>query len=221
MSCSEKNRRISLAGIANGVTSAVGKTAFFTGVGVGLLAGTVFLSRKLQRRLLWQQATAGDEATPAAQPPAPVEEEESPQHTTAAPPPVPPALKVRPGPRVRLESASIQFGLAQSLPGYSVVHKDGKDTGLALSPGYTVGEGGQVSPDPQRWYVVYKKAKKEVGGPYDSLDNAKGMASLFAKIDWSRDPDQFTLSEIKWASQLASEYRNELDFKRLISYTMS
>lgn len=111
-----------------------------------------------------------------------------------------------------LKPRLVKVGPVENLEGYAV-WAGKKDTGLTLVPEVKV-EGGQVRVNKTRWFVNYDRAGKPVAGPYESVSEARGMASLLAQLDWAKSVENFGDQEIRQAAQAIRSYREDLDFKR-------
>jgi hypothetical protein len=117
--------------------------------------------------------------------------------------------------RTTLKSKSITVGPLDNLEGYAVLAR-GQDTGLSLTPEVKVEDGGQVRINKARWFVNYDQAGKAIAGPFESVKQAQGMASLLANIDWNRRVEEIPEQDIKIAAELARIYRDELGFAKVL-----
>jgi hypothetical protein len=91
----------------------------------------------------------------------------------------------------RLKAAPIQMQTGDGQPflaenGYRVVRPDGSDTGLAITPYLEQGgEGKQPVERPKCWGVTHTGTGALVDGPYDSLEQAQGLATKLAPLPWT------------------------------------
>ena len=92
----------------------------------------------------------------------------------------------------------------------------GQDTGLSLTPEVKVEAGGQVRINRDRWFVNYNQAGKAIAGPFESVKQAQGMASLLANLNWTRRVEEIPEQDVKTAAELARWYRKELGFKNIV-----
>jgi hypothetical protein len=116
------------------------------------------------------------------------------------------------GRRTTLKPRMVKVGPVENVEGYAVWTGQ-KDTGLTLVPEVKVAAGGQAKINKSRWFINYDRAGKPVAGPYRSVSEARGMASLLAHFDWTRGVERFTDEEIRAVTRLTREYREDLDFK--------
>lgn len=116
------------------------------------------------------------------------------------------------GRRTTLKPCLVKVGPLENVAGYAVWTGQ-KDTGLTLTPEVKPAASGQVQINKSRWFVNYDRAGKPLAGPYRSVSEARGMASLLAHFDWTKGVESFKDGEIRAAGRMAKEYREELDFK--------
>jgi hypothetical protein len=109
----------------------------------------------------------------------------------------------------------VKVGPVENVEGYAVWTGQ-KDTGLTLVPEIKLEASGQAQVNKSRWFVNYDRAGKPVAGPYRSVSEARGMASLLAHFDWTRGVENFEDEEIRAVTRMAREYREDLDFKEHI-----
>jgi hypothetical protein len=122
------------------------------------------------------------------------------------------SLKPRAVP-VQLKPKQVRLGLTE-VEGYAVVDRQGKEMGLTISPAIQVNEQGGVGSSKGHWYVNYDQVEKPIAGPYQSLDEAEGMASQLARrLDWRRSMDRFSDAEIRWVAGCIKDYRQDLNFR--------
>lgn len=119
------------------------------------------------------------------------------------------------GRRTALKPRLVKVGPVDNLEGYAV-WAGNKDTGLTLVPEVKLEANGQAKINKARWFVQYDRAGKPVAGPYESVGEAKGMASLLANLDWNRPVEQFADEEIRGVTRMAREYREDLDFRQYV-----
>ena len=120
------------------------------------------------------------------------------------------------GRRVRLKPGWVSVGAIKNLDGYSVALSNGRPTGLTISPGFKVEGDGQVTITKDRWFVNYDLAGKPLAGPYDSLNQAKGMAALLAALDWNRPMQDFAVEEVRLITALENSYRAGIEDEKLL-----
>lgn len=116
--------------------------------------------------------------------------------------------------RTTLEPKSIKVGPLDNLEGYAVLAR-GQKTGLSLTPEVRVEAGGQVRINKGRWFVNYDQAGKAIAGPFESVKQAQGMASLLANLNWNRHVEEIPEEDVRIASAMGREYREELGFAKL------
>lgn len=120
------------------------------------------------------------------------------------------------GRRIRLKPGWVNLGAIKNLDGYSVVLSNERPTGLTISPGFKVEGDGQVTIIKDRWFVNYDLAGKPLAGPYDSLNQAKGMAALLAALDWNRPMQDFAAEEVRLITALENSYRAGIEDEKLL-----
>ncbi len=113
-----------------------------------------------------------------------------------------------------LKPRLVKVGPLENVEGYAV-WTGKRDTGLTLVPEVKLEANGQAKVNKSRWFVNYDRAGKSVAGPYNSVSEARGMASLLAHFDWTRPVEQFQDEEIRSVTCMTREYREDLEFKRL------
>ena len=74
---------------------------------------------------------------------------------------------------------------------------------------------GQVKINKSHWFVHYNRASQPVAGPYESVRQARGMASLLAHFDWTKNVEDFSEGEIREISYLTQSYRQELEIPEI------
>ncbi len=119
---------------------------------------------------------------------------------------------------VRLEMRPVEVQTARgwvrlTSDAYFVYKRDGSSgTGLAITPQVLYDSAGNVTTDTRRWYVTHLNSGKVVNGPFDSLDEAHGLAgALAAFTDWRRSDDRFSPAEIRETRQIIQDYRGILE----------
>lgn len=90
---------------------------------------------------------------------------------------------------------------------------DGKETGLTITPSFKIDSSGQVQVNRKSWFVNYSRVGQPVGGPYQSVKEAEGLASELAQFDWTKPIERFSDDEIRGVVWVANEYREDLKFK--------
>lgn len=117
------------------------------------------------------------------------------------------------GRQTTLKPRMVKVGPVENVEGYAVWTGQ-KDTGLTLVPEVKLEASGQAQINKSRWFVNYDRAGKPVAGPYRSVSEARGMASLLAHFDWTRGVENFADEEIRAVTRMAREYREDLDFRQ-------
>ncbi len=112
-----------------------------------------------------------------------------------------------------LKPRLVKVGPLENVEGYAV-WTGKRDTGLSLVPEVKRAASGEAQINKSRWFVNYDRAGRPVAGPYESVNEARGMASLLAHFDWAKDVESFNDDEIRAVTRLANEYREELEFAR-------
>jgi hypothetical protein len=120
------------------------------------------------------------------------------------------------GRRVTLKPAWINAGGLKNLDGYEVFLTDGTRTGLTLTPEVKVDENGVVIINKTRWFVNYDRASRAIGGPYESLSQARSMASIMAQFNWMRSIEEFSNEELEAITRAANTFRADLDEEKII-----
>lgn len=111
--------------------------------------------------------------------------------------------------RTTLRPRLVKIGPLENVEGYAVwVGK--KETGLTLVPEVKLAASGQAQINKSRWFVNYDRAGKPVAGPFHSVGEARGMASLLAHFDWTKGVEHFTNDEIRAVTRLARAYREDV-----------
>ena len=119
------------------------------------------------------------------------------------------------GRRTALKPRMVKVGPVENVAGYAV-WTGKKDSGLTLVPEVKLGSNGQAKINKGRWFINYDRAAKPVAGPYNSVREARGMASLLAHFDWTRGVESFDDEEIRQITRMTREYREDLDFKQYV-----
>jgi len=147
----------------------------------------------------------------------------SPAATAAPVPTIEPAppsqASSRPGGyrrNINLKPAWVTFGAIQNVEGYEVIFPGGAKTGLTITPEIKIEADGHLKINKLRWYVNYERAGRPIGGPYESVSQAKGMAALMAQFDWNRPPESFTKKEAEAITAAANGYRADIKEERLL-----
>lgn len=120
------------------------------------------------------------------------------------------------GRRIRLKPGWVSVGAIKNLDGYTVLLSNGQSTGLTISPGFKVEGDGQVKLTQDQWFVNYDLVGKPLAGPYDSLNQAKGMAALLATLDWNRPMQDFAVEEVRLIAALENSYRAGIEDEKLL-----
>ena len=139
--------------------------------------------------------------------------------TVPAPAPLPAssaAKQLSAGRRIRLKPGWVSIGAIKNLDGYNVLLSNGERTGLTISPGFKVEQDGQVTITQDRWFVNYDRAGKPLAGPYDNLNQARGMAALLAHLDWNRPRQEFTVAEVRLVTALENSYRAGIEDEKIL-----
>lgn len=120
------------------------------------------------------------------------------------------------GRRLALKPAWINAGGLKNLDGYEVFLSDGTRTGLTLTPEVKVDESGRVTINKTRWFVNYDRAGRPIGGPYESLNQARSMASMMAQFNWMRSIEEFPNEELEVITRAANSFRADLEEEKII-----
>ena len=120
------------------------------------------------------------------------------------------------GRRLALKPAWINAGGLKNLDGYEVFLTDGTRTGLTLTPEVKVDENGNVIINKTRWFVNYDWAGRAIGGPYESLNQARSMASMMAQFNWMRSIEEFSNEELEAITRAANTFRADLEEEKII-----
>jgi len=123
---------------------------------------------------------------------------------------------------VRLEMRPVEVQTARgwvrlTSDAYFVYKRDGSSgTGLAITPQVLYDSAGNVTTNTRQWYVTHMNSGKVVDGPFNSLDEAHGLAgALAAFTDWRRSDDRFSQAEIRETRQIIQDYRDILEKARV------
>lgn len=115
---------------------------------------------------------------------------------------------------VKLKPGRVRVGVTQ-VEGYTVLRaRDRQETGLTITPAVKIDGSGQVQVNKKSWFVNYDRIGQPVGGPFQSLPEAQGLAAELARLDWNRAIEEFSDEEIRGAVRLANNYRENLAFKK-------
>jgi hypothetical protein len=68
---------------------------------------------------------------------------------------------------------------------YRVLRPDGTRTGLAVTPRLKPGPDDRVIEDKGAWGVTDVRTGAWLGGPYDSISRAQGLASRLSSLKWT------------------------------------
>lgn len=121
------------------------------------------------------------------------------------------------GHRVNLKPGWVNTGPLKNVEGYIVLDgRSGKPTGLVLAPEVKMGPAGQPSVNTTRWYINYDRINKAVGGPYESINQAKTVAALLANFDWNRSMEEFSKEEVQIIQRALVEYRADIEEAKII-----
>lgn len=116
------------------------------------------------------------------------------------------------GRQTSLKPRMVKVGPVENVEGYAV-WAGNKDTGLTLVPEVKLEAKGQAKVNKSHWFVNYDRAGKPVAGPYSSVSEARGMASLLAHFDWTMGVESFENENLRAISRVIKEYREDLEFK--------
>jgi hypothetical protein len=119
-----------------------------------------------------------------------------------------------PGKRVNLKPKLVPVG-PLNLEGYAVL-AEGQETGLSLVPEFKVVEGGELKVNRARWFVHYDRAGRAIAGPFESVNQAKGMAALMAHLDWTQAVENFSDEDIQRAVQWGNRYRENIEHEQML-----
>lgn len=114
----------------------------------------------------------------------------------------------------RLKAAPVRMQTGEGQPfladnGYHVVRPDGSETGLAITPYLEQrGAGGQTMANPNQWGVTHTATGALIDGPYDSLEQAQGLAAKLAPLAWASAT--MRKADMSRAKRLIKAYRQTL-----------
>lgn len=111
-----------------------------------------------------------------------------------------------------LKPRLVKVGPVENVEGYAV-WTGKRDTGLTLVPEVKLEANGQAKINKSRWPVNYDRAGKPIAGPYTSVSEVRGMASLLAHFDWTKEVENFGDEEIRQTLKMTREYREGLEFE--------
>ena len=205
MSCDTPARRLAEVAARCGIASRFSRSAFLVGASLGAVAGAAFWLKRLlppsppdpPANEIPTLAGLAVTNSNAGQP-----RSETITIRSLKPQPVP----------IQLKQRQLRLGLTE-VEGYAVADRQGKEMGLTISPAIQVNEQGGVGSSKRQWYVNYDRVEKPIAGPYQSLDEAEGMASQLARLDWRRSMDRFSDAEIRWVAGCIRDYRQNLNFR--------
>jgi hypothetical protein len=214
------------------------RKAFFTGLAVGAsgtgLGALVVANRRRLANLLRgnqprQAIAVTNQNRPAGKPPRPKPKpipglaEGKTRTATPARSPVPALAgkdrrQAKPIPALaattQLKAASVQMQTGDGQPflaenSYRVVRSDGSDTGLAITPYLEQnGDGGQVAAKANSWGITHTGTGALIDGPYDSLEQAQGLATKLAPLPWAGTA--MPKADMNRAKRLIKAYRQSL-----------
>jgi hypothetical protein len=95
--------------------------------------------------------------------------------------------------------------------GYVVLRGDGRDTGLAITPGLKVTDE-EIQEDTGRWNLLHISSGKSIpgAGPYASPEEARLLAGVLAQQDWTREEEAFSTDELRQISATVTAYNKAL-----------
>lgn len=115
---------------------------------------------------------------------------------------------------IKLKPGRVRVGVAQ-VEGYTVLRaRDRRETGLTITSAVKIDGNGQVQVNKNSWFVNYDRVGQPVGGPFRTRQEAEGLASELARLDWNRAIEEFSDEEIRGSVRLANNYRENLTFKK-------
>jgi hypothetical protein len=118
---------------------------------------------------------------------------------------------------VKLKPGRVKVGVAQ-VEGYTVLRaRDRQETGLTITPAVKIDGNGQVRLNKASWFVNYDRVGQPVGGPFQSLPEAQGLAAELARFDWNRAIEEFSDEDIRGSVRLANIYRENLEFGKYMN----
>jgi hypothetical protein len=91
-----------------------------------------------------------------------------------------------------LKRRTVKAGPVDNVAGYAVWTGQ-KDTGLTLAPEVKMAANGQVKINKSRWFVNFDQVSKPIAGPYESVRQARAMATLLAHLDWTKNMANFSI----------------------------
>jgi hypothetical protein len=114
--------------------------------------------------------------------------------------------------RVILKPKQVKVGPVE-VESFSVLTNAGRETGLRLLPGFKV-TNKQVKVNKARWFVWFDRAGRPIAGPFGSIRQARGLASLMAHFDWTRPAGEFTDQQIQEVVRIGNRYRENVEFEQ-------
>ncbi len=131
---------------------------------------------------------------------------------TVPPPPKSPDIPHLPqAKRVILKPKKVKIGSLE-IESFSVLTNAGRETGLRLLPGFKASKK-QVKVNKAKWFVWFDQAGRPIAGPFGSIRQAKGLASLMAHFDWTRPAEEFTAQQIQAVVRIGNRYRENVEFE--------
>lgn len=115
---------------------------------------------------------------------------------------------------IKLRPERVRVGMTR-VEGYTVLRaRNRQETGLTITPVVKIDGNGQVQLNKKSWFVNYNRVGQPVGGPFQTRQEAEGLASELARFDWNRAIEEFSDEEIRGSVRLANNYRESLTFKK-------
>jgi hypothetical protein len=224
--------------VSTGISQLSSKQAFYAGVSVGvsgaglsaiLVANRQRIASFFQRRGQAQprQAISIGPGTPVRPKPKPIPALGTAGTSTQTKPKPMPGLakttsKQKPKPiptlsnpasttidtRLKATSVAVKTADGQSTKteGYDVVRADDSRTGLAITP--YVGQQGNGESKPGGWGITHVGTGALIDGPYDSVDQAQGLANQLASLRWTGTA--VPKADVTQARQVIKRYRQSL-----------
>ncbi len=132
--------------------------------------------------------------------------------TVPPPPKLPDIPRLPQAKRVILKPKKVKIRSLE-VESFSVLTNAGQETGLRLVPGFKADEQQQqVKVNKAKWFVWFDQAGRPIAGPFGSIRQAKGLASLMAHFDWTRPAEEFSAQQLQAVVRIANRYRENVEF---------
>jgi hypothetical protein len=128
---------------------------------------------------------------------------------------VTPALILDRVQNIRLEERSVEISTSggwvrSPRDAYFVYRRNGVGTGLAITPQVESDGVGNFRINKRGWNITHLNSGMIMAGPFNHLEEARGLAALLADNDWRRPSDRLSEREVATARQIVQEYKDAL-----------